>query len=265
LNKTLSILLTLLVSLQANAHCVKSTSTNIAYCEYERFSIWVSCQQKAALLSMAQIDIDNGKEDTSSRKYYLDESASKLDCQQTSDKTYASQKKGFDVGHLIAIDHFDDNKIQALQTNTMVNMVPQAESFNRNGAWKKTESLTECYRDDVELTPLTVLAGVIFGNDPSNDFYSQSHGLPETPDYLWKLIYSATSKSYDLWVMKNSNESKTSTLPMSRRTISSLITLLEGENEQHYIPVIAELLKISVKNPEQIELKNNPKCRGRIG
>lgn len=249
----------------SNANCVKSDLTNTAFCEYERFSVWLSCKQNAAVLSMAEIGTDYGNENTTNRNYFLDESATDLSCQQSSDKTYASQMKGYDVGHLIPIDHFDDNQAQALQTNTMVNMVPQAKSFNRNGAWKKTESLTECYRDEESLTPLTVFAGVIYGNDPSNDFYTQSHGLPETPDHLWKLIYSPKANKYDLWIMKNSDDSKVSTLPSSRRSIESLIELLNGEDEIHYSPVISELLKVLVKEPAQTEFKNIPQCRGRIG
>lgn len=265
----MKVILILLVSLgcifNTYANCVKSGLTNTAYCEYERFSVWLSCKQNAAVLSMAKIGPDQGNDNTTNRSYFLDESATALSCQQSSDKTYASQQKGYDVGHLIPIDHFDDNQAQALQTNTMVNMVPQAKSFNRNGAWKKTESLTECYRDEESLTPLTVFAGVIYGNDSSNDFYTQSHGLPETPDYLWKLIYSPKANKYDLWVMKNSDDSKASTLSTSRRTIESLIELLNGENGIHYSPVISELLKILVKKPSQIEFKNIPQCRGRIG
>ena len=247
------------------ANCVKSNLTNTALCKYERFSVWLSCKQKAALLSMAVIGPDEGNEKTTNRNYFLDPSANALSCQQSSDDTYASHQKGYDVGHLIAIDHFDDNKSQALQTNAMVNMVPQAKAFNRNGAWKKTESITECYRDEERLTPLTVYAGVIYGNDSSNDFYSQSHGLPETPDMLWKLIYSNTANKYDLWLMKNSDESKSSTLPSSRRSIESLIEIIDGENEIHYAPVIVELMKVLVKKPEQIEFINMTQCRGRIG
>jgi endonuclease G len=264
LKKVITIFISIF-AFDVNANCVKAEVNNIAFCEYSRFSVWLSCTQKAAVLSMAKIGVDTGSESTKSRNYFLDESAKTLSCQQTSDATYASHTKGFDVGHLIAIDHFDDNKSQALETNTMVNMVPQAKSFNRNGAWKKTESLTECYRDDPELTPLSVYSGVIYGNDTSNDFYSQSHGLPETPDFLWKLLYSESSNKYDLWIMENADTSTVSTLRNSRRSIDSLITNLEGENELHYLPVISELLKISVREPEQIELINNPQCRRRIG
>jgi hypothetical protein len=103
----------------ASANCVKSDLTNTAFCEYERFSVWLSCKQKAAVLSMARIGPDHGNENTTSRNYFLDDSATALSCQQSSSKTYASQMKGYDVRHLIAIDHFDDNQAQALQTNTM--------------------------------------------------------------------------------------------------------------------------------------------------
>lgn len=244
---------------------MQSGFEDVAHCTYERFEVWLSCEQKAAVLSMAEIAVDKGSENTSNRNYFLDESAAALSCQQTSDDSYASHHKGFDVGDLIAIDHFDDNKSQALQTNTMVNMVPQATSFNRNGAWKKTESLTECYRDDEHLAPLSVYAGAIYGNNASNDFYTQSHGLPETPDFLWKLIYSRKANQYDIWVMANSNASKAATLPSSRRTIASLMKILADEKEAHYQPVIEILSNIKALSPEHIEIKNNPRCRRRIG
>jgi endonuclease G len=235
-----------------NANCVKFDANNFAYYQYERFSVWLSCTQKTAVLSMAVIGVNKGSENTKSRNYFLDDSAKGISCQKTSDETYASYKEGFDAGHLNAIDHFDENEPQALQTNTMANMVPQATSFYRNGAWKKTESLTECYRYELELSPLTAYSVVLYGNDQSNDCYSECHGLPETPDHLWKLIYTLSANQYDLWIMKNSNTSNVSTLPNSRRSITSLITMLDEENELHYIPVIAELLKIRVKTQSKL-------------
>jgi endonuclease G len=253
------------LSSSSYANCYKAAKNDIAYCSYKRFDVWLACRQRGAILATAELGPDSGSEDTSNRNYFLDQTASELACQQWSDSTYASHHKGYDVGHLIAIDHFDDSYVDALETNVMVNMVPQATSFNRNGAWKKTESLTECFRDEKSYGSLTIYAGVIYGNDISNDYYSVSHGLPNTPDYLWKLIFFNRINSYDLWVMSNKDESTAKTLSQSRRTIDSLIQTLEGEGESYYNPVIFELLKIRVKKPKQIELKNNSHCRQRIG
>ncbi|KAB0287050.1 DNA/RNA non-specific endonuclease [Vibrio fortis] len=158
------------VCASSHANCYKAPKGDIAYCSYNRFEVWVACKQRGAILATAELGPDTGSEDTSNRNYFLDPFAKEFGCQQWSDSTYASHHKGYDVGHLIAIDHFDDNYVDALQTNVMVNMVPQASSFNRNGAWKQTETLTECYRDEKSLGNLTIYAGVIYGNDISNDY-----------------------------------------------------------------------------------------------
>jgi DNA/RNA endonuclease G (NUC1) len=263
--KYLTAIVLLSLSFFSFSKCLKLEKSNLAFCKYERFDVWLSCKQKAAILSHTILGQDFGSENTSNRSYFLDKEASELNCQQISKKTYTSEKKGFDVGHLIAIDHFDDNKRQALQTNTMVNMVPQASSFNRTGAWKKTESLTECYRDDPLYSPLTIYAGVIYGNDKSNDHYSISHGLPKTPDYLWKLIYSESLNKYELWVMLNNNTSRTNTLKSSRKSINALIEYIEDENDPMYLPVLKTLIELNAKSPENMELINTADCHRRLG
>ncbi len=143
---------------------------------------------------------------------------------QSSRSTYASVLRGYDVGHMSAINHFDDNQAAALETNHMTNLLPQASSFNQRGAWRETEKLVECYRDEVGYAPLWVYQGPIFGDDISNDHFSISHSLPQTPDFYWKVVYSEGKNTYDAWIIPNENEAKAKSvawLPQNRWTHSS--------------------------------------------
>ena len=65
----------------------------------------------------------------------------------------------------------------------MTNILPQAANMNR-GAWLLTEEITECYRD---IDELLIIGGVIWGDNPEDDFYVNSHGV-KTPDAFWKVI-----------------------------------------------------------------------------
>ena len=65
----------------------------------------------------------------------------------------------------------------------MANILPQAANMNR-GAWYRTEKIIECYRD---IDELLVLGGVIWGDNPNDDYFLASHGVA-TPDAFWKLI-----------------------------------------------------------------------------
>jgi hypothetical protein len=47
-----------------------------------------------------------------------------------------------------------------------------------------TEEIVECYRD---IDELLVLGGVIWGNNPADDYFVQSHGV-KTPDAFWKVV-----------------------------------------------------------------------------
>jgi len=55
----------------------------------------------------------------------------------------------------------------------MTNILPQALNMNR-GAWLQTEEIIECYRD---IDELLVIGGVIWGNNPADDFFIESHGV----------------------------------------------------------------------------------------
>lgn len=61
--------------------------------------------------------------------------------------------------------------------------MPQASNMNR-GAWLLTKEITECYRD---IDELLIISGVIWGDNPDDDIYVDSHGV-KTPDAFWKVI-----------------------------------------------------------------------------
>ena len=124
------------------------------------------------------------------------------DCkQQTSTASYASVVPGWDRGHLVTSNHMDYNADYILRANYMSNVVPQVSVFNQ-GIWLHAENVAECYRD---LAPVQVYGGVVF-NDPSNDFFLGSHGVP-TPDLFWKVIVTQDAASGAVtaiaWIIPN--------------------------------------------------------------
>ena len=64
--------------------------------------------------------------------------------------------------------------------------------------------ITECYRDIAELL---VIGGVIWGNNSSDDYFIQSHGV-KTPDAFWKVIVRGlgSDERAIAWIVPNSQE-----------------------------------------------------------
>ncbi len=82
----------------------------------------------------------------------------------------------------------------------VTNILPQQKTFNRKGgAWRHTEDFAECYRD---VTRLTIWAGIIWGDDRRNDFFTETHSI-ETPDYWWKVIRRHDTGKYIAWIFPN--------------------------------------------------------------
>jgi DNA/RNA endonuclease G (NUC1) len=69
----------------------------------------------------------------------------------------------------------------------MTNILPQATNMNR-GAWLLTEEITECYRD---IDELLIIGGVLWGNNPNDDFFTESHGV-KTPMLFGKSLFVMT-------------------------------------------------------------------------
>jgi endonuclease G len=234
--------------------------TGVTECKYQRYTAWISCKDKANLMSWFELGIDNGSEDTSDRSYKIDPNQNLGTCQQTSKKTYVH---GYDVGHIAAINHFDESKAAALETNFMTNLLPQALKTNRYGAWRQSEKMTECYRDEGDYPPINVLVGAIYGNDETNDIFKESHGLRRTPDFFWKVVHSTNNNKYDAWVIPNLDSAIAQKLPEYRKSLTEIIFLLRAEGERVYLPVINRITTLQVNSPIRIEMKNNPRCGGR--
>lgn len=121
----------------------------------------------------------------------------------------------------------------------MTNILPQAANMNR-GAWLRTEEVIECYRD---IEDLLVIGGVIWGNNPSDDYFVKSHGV-KTPDAYWKVVIRGTGKDKQAviaWIVPNSQVAKMSVLDSYLVTIDD-IERVTGEkipvakSVKHYKP-----------------------------
>jgi len=103
----------------------------------------------------------------------------------------------------------------------MTNILPQAANMNR-GAWLLTEEITECYRD---IDELLIIGGILWGNNPNDDFFTESHGV-KTPDAFWKVIIR--NDRTIAWIIPNSSDAKRNRLDDFIVTIQEL-ELVTGE------------------------------------
>ena len=175
---------------------LSSHASEIKQINYEGFTVWVDCEKRGAVKFQynAQRDTGNFKRKSS---FYYDPDLPK-DCQQTSTRTYKEKGQRYDRGHLVPANHLDYSKNAIKQSNYMTSILPQAANMNR-GAWLLTEEITECYRD---IDELLIIGGVIWGDNPTDDFYIGSHGVA-TPDAFWKVI--VRNDRVIAWIVPNSS------------------------------------------------------------
>jgi len=164
--------------------------------DYEGFTIWLDCSKRGPVKFQynAQRDAGNAKR---AADFYLDPNVPK-ECQQLTTKAYGH---GFDRGHQTPANHLDASDTSIRQTNFMTNILPQTSQMNR-GAWLSTEEIIECYRD---IDELLVIGGVVWGNNPADDYFVESHGV-QTPDAFWKVIIRGTGQDERAiaWIVPNS-------------------------------------------------------------
>ena len=88
------------------------------------------------------------------------------------------------------------------------------------GAWLRTEEIIECYRD---IDELLVIGGVIWGNNSSDDYFLQSHGVA-TPDSFYKVVIRGTGQSEKAiaWLVPNSQDAKRNNLDSYLVTIDDI-------------------------------------------
>jgi endonuclease G, mitochondrial len=224
----------LLAAITISVTSFSAYGSEIKRIDYEGFTVWVDCDKHGAVKFQY-----NAQHDTGSYKrhksFHIDPNVSSS-CQQLSAKTYKQKGQRYDRGHLVPANHLDYSKIAIRQSNFMTNILPQAANMNR-GAWLLTEEITECYRD---IDELLIFGGVLWGNNPNDDFFKESHGI-ETPDAFWKVIIR--NNRAIAWIIPNSADAKRKRLDEYIVTIQEL-ELVTGES----IPV-DEYLKH--EKPEQ--------------
>ena len=175
-----------------------SRDSGVLRLDYEGFTLWLDCQRRGAVRFRYNAQRDQG-ELVRQGHFALDPEVP-ASCQQTAATAYSHAQKRYDRGHLVPANHLDHSARALKQSNYMTNVLPQAANMNR-GAWYRTEKIVECYRD---IDELLVLGGVIWGNNPADDYFLQSHGVA-TPDAFWKLIIRGKDRVM-AWIIPNAPE-----------------------------------------------------------
>ncbi|MFM8341760.1 MAG: DNA/RNA non-specific endonuclease [Methylomonas sp.] len=189
--------------------------------DYEGFTVWLDCSKRAPIKFRYTAQHDTGQ----FKRYpdfFFDPSVPAA-CQQKSTKAYGH---GYDRGHQVPANHLDSSEKAIKQTNYMTNILPQTAQMNR-GAWALTEEIIECYRD---IDELLVIGGVIWGHNPEDDYFLDSHGV-ETPDAFWKVLIRGSGQDQRAiaWIVPNSTEATRKNLDRYRVTVDD-IQRLTGEN-----------------------------------
>ena len=159
-------------------------SGNIIELNYPGFTIWLDCDQRGPVKFRYVAQRDSGSFKRYD-KFFIDQNVP-AECQQ---KTANAYGHGYDRGHQVPANHLDSSEAAIKATNSMTNILPQAANMNR-GAWLQTEEIIECYRD---IDELLVIGGVIWGNNPEDDYFVETHGV-KTPDAYWKVIIRGTGQ-----------------------------------------------------------------------
>ncbi|HYX39391.1 MAG TPA: DNA/RNA non-specific endonuclease [Oligoflexus sp.] len=163
-------------------------AANVVTLKKEAFTLTYDCDQRSALRYDYTLNKDTGSA-SRPNSYYPDPDLP-VGCEgQFSGRAYASVVAGWDRGHLVTSNHMDRSANSMKQANYMSNIAPQASGFNQ-GIWVDAENVAECYRD---VAPVRVVGGLVY-DDPSNDFFLESHGIA-TPEYFWKVILTSEPKT----------------------------------------------------------------------
>ncbi len=202
--------------------------------KYEDFTLWVDCDEKAAIQYAYLATKDGGSKKRHSR-FYFDPNTPER-CRQHSKATYKAPTVTYDRGHQVPANHLDHSELAIKQSNYMVNVWPQTRQLNR-GAMYHTEKIIECYRDH---SPVVVYGGVIMGTDSSDDYFVESHGV-KTPSGFWKVIYN--KDSLVAWIFPNTKA------PTARRIDRYIVTVKEIEKEiGRSLPVPAHFKSLNLNH-----------------
>ena len=186
----------------SNIEDIKKTeitkSGNVLKLDYQGFTLWLDCEKRGAVKFQYNLQHDSGNE-PGAKDFKLDPSVPK-ECQQTSTADYGH---GYDRGRQVPANHLDYSPEAIMQSNYMTNILPQTMQMAQ-GAWLQTEQIIECYRD---IDKLLVIGGVIWGDNPADDYFVKSHGV-KTPDAFWKVVIRGAGKDEQAiaWVVPNTKD-----------------------------------------------------------
>lgn len=171
---------------------------NVLKLDYQGFTLWLDCEKRGAVKFQYNVQHGTGKK-LRAKDFKLDPSVPK-ECQQTSAAAYGH---GYDHGRLVPAKHLDYSPEAVKQSDYMTNILPQTLQMKR-GAWLLTEEIIECYRD---IDELSVIGGVIWGDNPADDHFVKSHGV-KTPDAFWKVVIRGAGQAEQAiaWVVPNSKD-----------------------------------------------------------
>lgn len=167
--------------------------------EYDSWKIWYNCERRGYDAFHYTTVPDSGR--LPRYNTFRHEEAMPEHCRQTSTSSYSVTEGSdirYDRGHGVHQNIWDHDRDLMVASNSMANIVPQASRLNRWGVWRHTEKLTECWRDH---GTVEVWGGVVWGNDTSNDHFTESHGV-HTPDLLWKVVQYPDGE-VNAWLMPN--------------------------------------------------------------
>jgi endonuclease G len=201
-----------------------STHAEIRQVNYPGFTVWLDCEQHGAVQFQYTANKDVGQL-RRSNGFMIDPNVP-ASCQPSSNAAFGGK---YDRGHLVPANHLDHLPDGIKSSNYVTNILPQTASMNR-GAWLQTEEIIECYRD---IEPLNVIGGVLWGNDPTDDYFVKTHNV-KTPSAYWKVVVKQSGQSI-AWIVPNTLDATRSKLDgyiVSVATIEQITkTILPVQNK----------------------------------
>lgn len=175
--------------------------------DFKAYSVLVDCKDRAASMAWMDMTVDQSNVPRKRNFYYTAQLPQS--CQPLSLRSFSGVHGGikFQRGHLLGANSFDTSSSWMKQANYMVNTVPQVDRINMSGSWREVEKILECYRtkDYInESASLRVIAGPVWGNDESDDYFVKTHGV-RTPTSMYKIAVftnHGSTKTY-AWIFPN--------------------------------------------------------------
>ena len=164
---------------------------------YQGFTLWIDCEENSAIKFAYRLGPDTGDVNRNDYPCCQHDKTIPKDCRQLTTGTYEPRSLDFDKGHLVPFNHMDFSREAAIETNFMVNILPQASTMNREGAWYQTEQITECYR---EYYALDIMGGPLWSPDSR---VLTEHGI-SVPESFWKVI--RRNDDSIAWIIPNIQE-----------------------------------------------------------